>query len=230
MASQSTNAASRGVLIPAAALQALTERIVRAMGSEAGEAAIVATHLVEANLRGHDSHGVGMLPAYVNNLTNGAVRPNQHIDFARRDGPFAVIDGGMGFGQVTAREAIAWAIERAGICGIGVFTLRNTQHIGRVGSYAEQACDAGMIFVGFVNVVSGDPRVAPFGGSDGRMSTEPVCIGVPTGDSARPVVLDFATSQVALGKMRVANNEGRSVGPDLLIDAAGRPTDQPGVL
>ena len=136
----------------------------------------------------------------------------------------------MGFGQVIAREATAWAIGRAGAGGIGVFTLRNTQHIGRVGSYAEQACDAGMIFIGFVNVVSGDPRVAAFGGADGRMSTEPVCIGVPTDDPACPVVLDFATSQVALGKMRVATNEGRRVGPGLLIDAAGQPTDQPGVL
>ena len=230
MEPRSVDAVSGSVLIPATALQSLTERIVRAMGSEADEAAIVATHLVEANLRGHDSHGVGMLPHYVRNLTSGALRPNRHVAFVRRDGPCATSDGDLGWGPGAARAAPAWASARATDGGIGVITLRHAQHIGRVGTYAEQACDAGMIFIAFVNAISGSPRVAPFGGADGRMSTEPVCIGVPTGDPARPVVLDFATSQVALGKMRVANNEGRTVKPGLLIDAAGRPTDQPGVL
>ena len=230
MEPEGKDATSRDVLISCAALQSIAEGIVRAMGSEAGEAAIVATHLVEANLRGHDSHGVGMLPSYVRNLKSGALRPNRHVEFVRADGPLAGLGGGLGYGPVAARAAPAGAGGGAAPAGIALFTLRNTQHIGRVGSYAEQAVDAGMIFICFVNVVSGDPRVAAFGGSDGRMGTEPVCIGMPTGDPVRPVILDFATSQVAMGKMRVATNKGQTVGPGLLIDAAGQPTDQPAVL
>ena len=127
-------------------------------------------------------------------------------------------------------KAMAWAIDTARDSGSAIFTLRDSQHIGRVGTYAEQAVTAGMISLHFVNAISGAPRVAPWGGSDGRVSTEPVCIGVPTSDAAAPVVLDFATSQVALGKVRVAYKAGREMDAGVLIDALGQPTRSPAVI
>ena len=211
-------------------LRALVADIMSAMGSAAEEAQIVAHHLVEANLKGHPSHGVGMIPSYVRHWRDGKLHANQHVELVQQHGSMAVFDGRMGFGQVVAREAMAWAIGTAQEFGSAIFTLRHSQHIGRVGTYAEQAVAAGMISLHFVNAMSGDPRVAPFGGSDGRMSTEPVCIGIPTADSAAPVILDFATSQVALGKVRVAYNAGKLMDEGTLIDAEGQPTRAPAAI
>src|SRR3954451_22769944 len=126
---------SRRVTIGYEALGAATRALLAAGGSEPGEAATVAEHLVEANLRGHDSHGVGMLPHYVRNLREGKLHPNRHASFERRDGALAVVDGGMGYGQVIAREGTEWAIGKAREGGVAVLALRNTHHIGRVGDY-----------------------------------------------------------------------------------------------
>jgi uncharacterized oxidoreductase len=204
--------------------------ILTAAHSSAEEAAIVADHLVEANLRGHDSHGVGMIPTYIRNWHAGHLVANQHADFVRVDGVFGVADGRQGYGQVVAREAMDWAIDSAKRQGIGVVTLRNAHHIGRIGTYGEQACAAGMISLHFVNVLSGPPRVAAFRGSDGRTSTNPVCIAIPAGDGVPPIVLDFATSKIALGKVRVAYNEGHAIADNTIIDAAGQPTNDPAVM
>ena len=213
--------------IPHAELHEMVCRMLAGMGSAPEEARIVADHLIEANLKGHPSHGAGMMPAYVRNWRAGNLRANRHARIVQQHGTMAVFDGQMGFGQVVAREAMAWAVDTARSSGSAIFTLREAQHIGRVGTYAEQAVAAGMISLHFVNAISGDPRVAPFGGSDGRMSTEPVCVGVPTADPEQPIILDFATSQVALGKVRVAYNAGKPMDDGVLIDAHGQPTRDP---
>jgi len=218
------------MLIDHQSLRRLTTDMLAAMGSAPEEARIVSDHLVEANLKGHPSHGVGMMPAYVQNWRDGNLRPNQHVRLVQRQGTMAVFDGQMGFGQVVAREAMQWAIDTAHEAGSAIYTLRDAQHIGRVGTYAEQAVAAGLISLHFVNAVSGVPRVAPFGGSDGRVSTEPVCIGIPTVDASEPVILDFATSQVALGKVRVAYKAGKEMEPGTLIDHRGQPTQSPSVI
>ena len=148
-------------------LRAAARAIVKATGSDDAEATIVADHLVEANLRGHDSHGVGMLPLYVQNFHAGKLKPNQHARLLREDGAIAVFSGEMGYGQKIAREVMDWAIERARKSGVAVVALRDVQHIARVGSYGEQAAEAGMIAMLFVNALSGHPFVAAFGGTDG---------------------------------------------------------------
>ncbi len=204
--------------------------ILTAADSSAAEAAEVANHLVEGNLRGHDSHGVGMIPTYIRDWQAGHLVANQHAEFLRQDGVFGVADGCRGYGQVVAREAMDWAIASARQNGIGVVTLRNAHHIGRIGTYGEHACAAGMISLHFVNVLSGPPRVAAYRGSDGRTSTNPVCIAIPAGDGVPPVVLDFATSKIAMGKVRVANNKGQAVPENTLIDAKGQPTTDPSTL
>lgn len=211
-------------------LCAVARAIVVATGSDEEEAREVADHLVEANLRGHDSHGVGMLPAYVQNYFDGHLHANRHAKLIREDGSIAVFSGEMGYGQKIAREVMDWAIARAKERGVAIAALREVQHIARVGAYGEHAAKAGMISISFVNALSGHPFVAPFGGSDGRFSTNPICIAIPGRDPHTPLVLDFATSVVAMGKVRVAYNQGKQMAPGLLIDERGQPTTDPGVL
>jgi uncharacterized oxidoreductase len=218
------------MLIAHTDLRTVTKIILTAAGSDEAEARIVSDNLVDANLAGHDSHGVGMIPAYIRFVREGKLVPNRHAEFLRRDGVIGTIDGGRGYGQVIAREAMEWAIEKAREAGVAVTALRNTHHVARVGAYGEQVCAAGLVSLHFVNVNSGPPRVAPFRGASGRTGTNPVCIAVPGTDVMPPVVLDFATSKIAIGKVRVAFNEGRTVKEGTLIDAAGRPTTDPAVL
>lgn len=211
-------------------LRRQTANLLQAAGSREAEAKTVADHLVEANLAGHDSHGVGMLPHYARNLKAGTLVPNRAPAVVSDTGSFAVWDGGNGYGQVIARDAMVWAIGAAQKHGVAVHGLRNTHHIGRVGSYGEQAAKAGLLSVHFVNGNSGPPKVTPFRGREGRISTNPVCIAVPGTQHTPPVILDMATSRIAIGKVRVAYNEGKQVAENTLIAADGKPTTDPGVL
>src|SRR6187549_84776 len=179
----------------------LANRIITVGGSSPAEATIVADHLVEANLRGHDSHGVGMLVAYVRDLENGTLKPNQAPEIVSDTGTISVWDARAGYGQVVARQSVEWAIEAAKKHGVAVNGLRNAHHIGRVGTYGEIAARAGMVALHFVTVASGSPGVAPFRGREGWFLTNPVCIAIPGTDNNEPILLDFATSRVALGKV-----------------------------
>ncbi|PWC90981.1 malate dehydrogenase [Azospirillum sp. TSH100] len=206
-----------------------TRRLLQAAGSEAEEAAVVADHLVEANLRGHDSHGVGMLAMYMPAIAAGLLHPNQHAAVIGRSGPFLAVGGGSGYGQVIAREAMDLAIEQAQQDGLAALSLRDSHHIGRVGSYGEQCSDAGLVALAFVNVVT-RPSVAPHDGTRPRLGTNPICIAVPATQSTPALILDFATSAVAVGKCRVAMGKGQEMAPGLLLDPQGQPTRDPGVM
>jgi hydroxycarboxylate dehydrogenase B len=204
--------------------------IIAAAGSERAEAEEVAAHLVEANLKGHDSHGVGMIPTYVNNVKAGLLHPNKHARLVTETGALAVFDGDMGYGQVIAREATQWGIAKTQECGLAAFAIRNTHHVARVGTYGELAARAGLVSIHFVNVLIGPGRVAPFGGVAGRFGTDPVCIAFPGTGRLAPVVLDFATSRIAAGKIRVALNQGKQLEPGTLIDGEGRDSTDPAVF
>ena len=220
-----------GVVVRHEVLRVLVRQMLTSMDSDAEEAAIVADHLVDANLSGHDSHGVGLLPMYVRDRLADNLRPNRHPVLVREDGVIGVFDGELGYGHVAAREATQWGIARARDKGAAILTLRNAYHIARVGTYGEQVCAAGLISIFFVNVVAGGlQKVAPFGGADGRLHTNPICIGIPAGTDLPPVLLDFASSQIAMGKVRVAHNEGRMLPLGALINAHGRPTGNPAVI
>ena len=188
----------------------------------------MAVNLVLANLSGHDSHGVGMLPRYVDAIAEGGLVPNTHVKINADIGTLMALDGQHGFGQVVGVQAMELGIARAKAHGSCIFTLAHAHHLGRIGHFAEMAVAQGLVSLHFVNVLS-RPVVAPFGGGDGRFGTNPCCIGVPMA-GAEPFVLDFATSRVAQGKMRVAHNKGERVPPGHLIDELGRPTDDPGVV
>jgi uncharacterized oxidoreductase len=217
--------------LPAAGLRALAFAIARAWGSAEEEAAIVADHLVEANLAGHDSHGVGMLPTYVRVFREGCLVPNRELRTVADLGAVIVLDAGRGVGQRMAREAVARAIERARTLGAAVVALRDSCHIGRIGTYGEQAAAAGMAGIFWVNVADHDPIVAPYGAAEARLGTNPFCAVVPGRPGEPPVaLLDMATSTIAFGKARVARNKGSPVPEGTLIDREGRPTTDPGPM
>jgi len=214
--------------IQAAELRQYVTRIIAMTGSTPEEAAQVADNLVMANLSGHDSHGVGMVPRYVDAVLEGGLSPNTGVKVLLDTGPMLNLDGQRGYGQITGVQAMNMGIERAKQYGVCTVALSRSHHLGRIGHFAEMAVAQGLVSMHFVNVHS-RPVVAPFGGGDGRFGTNPCCIGVPMGQRP-PFVLDFATSRVAQGKMRVAYNKGEQVPHGYLIDEHGHPTTQPGVV
>jgi hydroxycarboxylate dehydrogenase B len=209
-------------------LRAAVRMLFASAGSNEREQRLVADHLVEANLRGHDSHGVGMIPAYITNFAAGEMKLNASPTVAVDTGALIVCDGGMGLGQSIAHDSVALAVERAKDKGSCILSLRNSHHIGRIGHWSEQCAAAGLVSLHFVNVIS-DPAVAPFGGRAARIGTNPVSIGVPR-RGQEPVIVDFATSKLAVGKVRVAYNKGVPVPDGVLLDAAGEPTNDPAAL
>lgn len=214
--------------IQAPALQAQVASILAAAGSQLSEAEAVAANLVLANLSGHDSHGVGMVPRYVDAVREGGLVPNASAAVQLDTGSILTLDGRRGYGQVVGAQAMALGMARARTHGSCIMALANAHHLGRIGHFAEMAVADGLVSIHFVNVLS-RPVVAPWGGGDGRYGTNPCCIGVPL-EGREPFVLDFATSRSAQGKMRVAHNEGRRVDPGYLIDEHGLPTTDPGVV
>ncbi len=215
-------------LFQAAELRSKVVKIVMAAGSAEAEAHKVANNLVMANLCGHDSHGVGMLPRYIDAVLEGGLQPNTGVKTVLDGGAILSLDGQTGYGQVVGEQAMQMGIERALEQGTCIMGLGNAHHLGRIGHWAEMAVAQGLVSIHFVNVLS-RPVVAPFGGADGRFGTNPCCIGIPL-QGREPYILDFATSRVAQGKMRVAYNEGRQMAPGYLIDAQGHPTTDPGVV
>ena len=211
--------------IALARLNAAVRFVVRGFGSDDAEVEAVASNLIEANLTGHDSHGIGMLPCYAEAFLQGGLKPNTHVSTLQDSGALLRLDGGAGFGQVVGQEAMALGIERVREHGSCIVALGNAHHLGRIGAWAEQVAAAGLVSMHFVNVIARG-IVAPYGGADARFGTNPFCAGVPfTG--REPVILDFATSVIAQGKTRVAMNKGELVPPDHLIDDQGRPTREP---
>jgi hydroxycarboxylate dehydrogenase B len=207
------------------ALTRAIEAIVAAGGSEPREARLVAENLVTANLLGHDSHGIGMIPRYIDALLEGGLAANQRVRVTLDAGTLLALDGNRGYGQAIGREAMRMVIERTQRHGSCIMTLGNSHHLGRIGHWAEMAVAAGFVCIHFVNVLS-HARVAPYGGRDARFGTNPCCIAIPL-PGEPPFVLDYATSAVAQGKLRVAHNKGEKVPPGRLIDTEGRPTDDP---
>ncbi|MEO7401227.1 MAG: malate/lactate/ureidoglycolate dehydrogenase, partial [Polaromonas sp.] len=214
--------------IQAQQLRSHVATVLVAAGSSPEEAASVAANLVMANLSGHDSHGVGMLPRYVDAVLEGGLKPNHGVRVVLDTGSLLTLDGQRGYGQIVGEQAMTLGMDRARAHGSCIMTLGNAHHLGRIGHFAEMAVARGLVSLHFVNVLS-RPVVAPFGGADGRYGTNPCCIGVPL-KGREPFVLDFATSRVAQGKMRVAHNEGRRAEPGMLIDEHGLPTTDPGVV
>lgn len=215
------------ITIPPADLEAMIRGIFQAIGCDATEADDIASHLVASNLAGHDSHGVVRVPRYVDWHKAGNLHAGRKPQVVTDGGAFLLLDGQLGFGQHVTKQAVAMGIDRAKQNGAAIVALRQTGHCGRIGTYAEQAMAEGILSIHFVNV-AGSVLVAPFGGTERRFSTAPIAIGVPLTD--RPVVLDFATSAVAEGKVLVASNGGKPLPPDALIEPDGTLSGDPHTL
>lgn len=223
--------------LAAETLEAVTRDIFAGWRVPKEDAALVATLLVRANLRGHDSHGVIRIPHYVRALKAGDVNPTPTIRVESDTGPIARVDGDLGLGQVVARRGMTLAIDLARAHGLAAVTLRRTSHIGRLADYAEMAAARGLIGILWANVPM-SLSVAPWGGAARRLGTNPHAIAVPGADGTVAMSLDFATSVFAEGKLKVKVNRGEPVPPGVMLNGAGQPStdpreyyaDPPGVL
>jgi len=208
------------------ALTRFAAAVFRGAGSDEGEARIVADHLVEANLAGHDSHGVIRIKKYVDWAHDGMVIPNRHAEIMVDRAASLLVDGQFGYGQVIGKEAMALAAERAASRGFVILALRNAGHLGRIGAWPEQLAEVGLVSFHFVNTSGFGILVAPHGGRDRRLSANPLAAGAPV-EGGPPIILDIATSVVAEGKIQVARNKGEKLAPGLVIDGFGQPTTDP---
>jgi uncharacterized oxidoreductase len=207
-------------------LQRLVGAIFTAAGCHDGEAGRIAHYLVGANLVGHDSHGVIRVPPYVGWLKEGKVLANQALRVVTETDCLAVVDGQFGFGQTMGEAAMKLGVAKAARSGVAVVALRNSGHLGRIGDWAEWAARAGQLSLHFVNTSGLGILVAPHGGTSPRISANPVAVGIPA-RGGPPLVLDISTSIVAEGKVRVALNKGVPLPDGCLLDAQGRPTNDP---
>jgi hydroxycarboxylate dehydrogenase B len=199
--------------------------VMRGGGCGDDEAATIARRLVDANCVGHDSHGVIRVGKYLEWMREGWLHAHQAPSLIVDTETVAIIDGNRGFGQVIGEFAARHGIAKAAQTGIAMVGLRNCGHLGRVGDWAEMAAAAGQVSLHFLNT-SGAQRVAPYGGRDRRLSTNPISIGIPV-DGGDPVILDVTTSTVAEGKLMVAVNKGERVPEGWIIDRDGAPTTDP---
>jgi len=216
-------------LVSTKAMQQWIHDVLIAAGSNETEAALTAQNLVLANLSGHDSHGVGMMARYTKSFLGGELKLNQTIKLVVDTGPMVIADCNMGMGQSVGHQALDVGIERAKEHGVALLGVRNAHHIGRIGHWAEQAIEAGLVSMHFVNATIKTPIVAPHGGAEARFLTNPFTVGIPRRDGD-PLVLDFATSSIAHGKARVALNKGVQLPEGTTIGPDGKPSTDPAVL
>jgi uncharacterized oxidoreductase len=210
-------------------LKQFTSAIFGAVGCSDHEAERIGHYLVEANLAGHDSHGVIRVPFYVEWVKAGKVVPNQHVKVVFENEVIAVADGQYGFGQVLGEEAMRLGIGKAKKHGVAVVALRNSGHLGQIGAWPLLVARAGLTSLHWVNTSGAGILVAPFGGINRRLSANPIAAGVPV-KNGEPIVLDMSACTIAEGKIKVALNKGVQVPPNCIVDSKGRPTTDPKVF
>ncbi len=216
--------------IPASTLIEFATALLAGAGVPREDAVVVATSLVGANLRGHDSHGVMRVLQYVEFVERGEIRPGVDLQVVQETAAMLVCDGQWGLGQVQAQRLLDLLVPKARVLGVAVGAARDCGHIGRLGEYAERAASLGLMLLAVVNNCGGWKRVAPPGGIEPRLSTNPFCASVPTEDPDAPIVADFSTSVVAEGKVRRHYIGQRPVPEGWLLDHRGQPTTDPAVL
>lgn len=205
-------------------IRTLILRILEAKQVAAHEAAFVAAELCDANLVGHDSHGIMRIVQYCQMMDDGFVKPGSPFEILRESPTTAVVDGHFNFGQVTASEGLVLGIKKARTAGTATVLMRNCNHVGRLGSYTHKAAREGFVAMMAVNA-PGPGGVAPFGGIERRLGTNPISIAAPCQQDA--LVLDMTTSATAEGKLRVSHQKGEMIPPGLIIDGRGQPSTNP---
>jgi len=210
------------------ALESFAAQLLAAGGIAPADARLVAASLVDANMKGYDSHGVMRVPYYVQAIKDGEVVPGSELTILDEGPTRIVADANWGIGQVQAQKLIQLLAVKARDGGLALGTMLHCGHIGRLGEYCEQTAAQGLVSMLMVNSHGGAVRVAPPGGKAPRLSTNPLAIGVPLGEA--PLVLDFSTSATAEGKVRVKKIAGQSCPEGWLIDSEGNPTCDPNTL
>jgi L-2-hydroxycarboxylate dehydrogenase (NAD+) len=210
---------ARTVVVPAAEVRSAVRRVLDLLGARPEDAEIVTDVLVEADLREQHSHGVLRLPTIAGRVRAGLIRVDAEPTVITAAGATTIIEADRGFGHATAKRAMALATEIAGTTGIAMVGVRDNNHIGMLGYYAEQAARAG--FVAMISTTT-EAFVHPFGGSDRLLGTNPIAIGIPA--LPEPFVLDFSTSATAIGKIIDAAQRGAAIPDNWAVDPDGDPT------
>ncbi len=211
------------IRVAAATLEAFVARLYAAAGLPEADAALVAETLVLADLWGHASHGVLRAPWYLDRIANGVMAKQTRPETLMDGGAVALWDAKDGVGQVVTRDAMRAAIGKARAHGVGVVSVRFSNHHGALGYYTRLAAEAGCI--GLL-VTNGGPAMAPWGGRTKLLGNNPWSIAAPAG-AHPPIVLDMANTLVARGKIFAARQKGLPIPEGWAIDAEGRPTTDP---
>jgi hydroxycarboxylate dehydrogenase B len=216
------------VIVQADRLIDFVAQVFERTGSSKDEARRIGLYLTNANLTGHDSHGVIRVPVYIRWRNAGGVHPDRVVEVPVDLPSLAIVDGQFGYGQTVGPQAVRIGIDKCKAQGLSAVGLKNAGHIGRIGDWAEMAAAEGLVSIHFVTA-AGSILVAPFGGVERRLSTAPYCVGIPR-QGQPPVVLDFATSIVAEGKVLVAARGGKKLPEGALINSDGTLSEDPATL
>ena len=210
--------------LKASFLNTFSAAVLEAAGAPRDSAELVGTSLVDANLCGHDSHGIVRLSSYVGLVRAGKIVADARPLLEQHHGAAARVDGCWGWGQPAARLACDTSADSARRLGIGVTSIGRCNHIGRLGEYVERLANEGLLGLALCNA---GPIVAPYGGRRRRLGTNPLAFAAPRGDGIPPLVVDFATAGIAHGKLLVAQAKGEAIAPGLLLDVDGQVTVDP---
>ena len=207
------------------AMARIGSTLFEAVGAPKVEAAFVAGELVTSSLMGVDSHGILRIPEYVELVSKGVVVPGAQITVRETSSTTAVVDGGLNFGAITAHRVVATAVEIASKHKTACISTQRCNHVGRLGAWVQAAAERDLIALATANSPVHGHFVVPWGGKQGRLATNPMAYGVPTGGD--PIVADISTSVVPEGKIRWHKNQGKPLGEGWVIDAEGQPTTDP---
>jgi len=216
------------VLLDRDAAESFATALFRAAGGTVAVSQVVARHLVDSDSRGVPSHGLLRVPQYLDEIAAGEIDPAALPTRDRASGARVWLDGNRCFGPVAGWAAVDEATAATTVAGIAIVTVRHTGHAGRIGDYVERAARAGLVAVAYCSGPRSGHRVAPFGATEGRLSTNPIAFAFPT--PSEPVVADFSTSAVPEGVVRRMHELGLPVPEGAVQDPAGRPTTDAGVL
>ncbi|MFN8006380.1 MAG: Ldh family oxidoreductase [Terriglobia bacterium] len=211
-------------------LKNFAERVFVGCGAPRDEAEMIAGHLVQANLMGYDSHGIIRVRQYVDEVKSGRIIPGAPINIKQETGTTAIVDCGWNFGQVGALRALQCAVDKARAQNTATVVTRRCSHVGRLGAYTQAAAEQGFIAIAACNSPPGDGHfVLPWGGREGRLSTNPISFAIPCGGGA-PILADFSTSQAPEGKIRLYLNQKKNLPNGWIVDAKGNPSNDPAVF
>ena len=212
--------------VPSNQLQKIAKRLLIGAGANEEEAQIVSLHSINANLAGHDSHGIIQIPVYIDRIKKGDIIPRAPFEIVQETSTTTVVDGHWGFGYVVSEKAMNITIEKAKKGGVAATTVFQQGHVGRVSDYPIMATKAGMIGIMTADSGRSAKQVVPFGGREPRLGTNPISIAMPSNLDG-PIYIDMATSAVAAGKLSVATARGAAIPEGWLLDSEGKSTTDP---